>query len=351
MSKKSSNPRTKNNSTPSNEDLQKQLNDMKSVLGKIKPKTYRSQRFSRRRGRYNYRSNFRIPAAYGGTNNATSRIYYSRGLPVLFCQEIFPLTYVDKPLIFSLPMTPSKWVGTRASILSSTYTGFRPFFVEIEYQPSLGTTTQGSIAVGTVFDGSSVNINTKELGITSLPATNGGFVTQIYGKHTTRISLGTCLRSNLFPLYNIEPDDVPFWILVSCNATVAANTILGNLVIKYRCSMKNPSIQPNRATAGINVKCTITHYEESEEEQANTKLAIPVANLVNELVQAREYYIAFNDTLKNSDGEAVIRQIQPVSITNLGVDNNNYLFELPPTVSTIGEAFCTLLGASSANFL
>lgn len=350
MSKASSSPRKDSKKTTTYEDLQKQLNDVKSVLGNIKPKTYRPARFSRRRGRYNFRSNFRIPAAYGSTKNVSSRIYYSRGLPVLFCQEIFPLVYQDKAIMFALPMTPSKWIGTRAAILSSTFTGYRPFYVEIEYQPALGTQSQGNIAVGTVFDGSSVNIESKSLGITSLPATNGGFVTQIYGRHTTRISLGTCLRSNLFPLYNTEPDDIPFWILVSCDANVEADTVIGNLVIRYKCSMKNPSIQPNRATAALNVKGQITHTP-AESGNGDTKLALPIASIVNELVQGRDYYVAFNEALKNSQGEAVVRQIQPINVSNLGKSGNDYLFELAPNIVSTANVFCTLLGAASTNFL
>lgn len=348
MSSTQSRSRARNN----RKSQQEQINDLKSQLGQLSSARKGGRRrwtnrrpTSRSRG-WNPRN--RMPAAYTRNYYSNSKLLTTRGAPILVCQEIFPLKQIsDKVINFTLPMIPSRWVGTRAAVLSSTFTAFRPLDVTIIYQPAVGTNYSGNVAIGTVFDGSSMNILTREGAMTSLPATNGGFITAVYQPHSAKIGLQTNLRANNFPLYNVDSDDIPFWIVASTTSNSANGTVLGNLVVRYKCSLKNPATQPANPTAALNITGEIEHDDNNNQ----TTLRIPVASIVNQLVADRDYLLSFNEPLLNATNQQVIRQLQPVGLNCVGTDNDDYVFSLDPGIINPADVICSLIGSSnSVNF-
>lgn len=317
------------------------------LLEKIARNTGRRRRG---RGRRRYRGRYRrfsrtamVPSAFTSTYNANAFIRNIRGVPALHSQEVFPIKVSRDPVAFMLPLIPSKWVGTRSAALASTYTSFRPLSVEILYQPSVGTGTSGNLIFGTVFDGASVNLSSLENSVTSLPATNGGFITQLYQPMSSKVGLATALRYNLFPLYNIGEDDIPLWLVVATQTGLAVDTSVGNLVVRIKASLKNPSINPAPATSGVSIPLQFVHDNDTNK----TTLYINKTLISQALALGRDYLITFGKDLLNLSGAVIFRALQSSSFNLSAIGENAYQFNVDPRVAT-ANIIGTLIGPSSA---
>lgn len=182
-----------------------------------------------------------IPVAYSMRASAHAEIRVSDTSASLTSVEIFPIQAREVGCAFMLPMSPSKWSGTRTAVLASTYDSFRPLSCSVSWEPAVATSTPGSVALGTVFAGCRLPADDSWASLSSsLAATNGGFISTIWDHSSSNISLQRNLRANLFPLYNIQSDDIPFWICVASSA--ASESVLGYLVVKTKFTLRNPAV-------------------------------------------------------------------------------------------------------------
>lgn len=299
------------------------------------------------RYRNNNRGFARMPAAFTSSYSANSRIEQVNGVPCLISQEVFPIyANSSNPLIFSLEAVPTKWQGTRSAVLASTYTGFRPIQVNLIYQPSVGTSSQGNIAIGTVFDGASTNLSSASSAMTSLPATNGGFICQLYRPMKSRVRLSTSLRYNLFPTYNVDPDDIPFWIAVSAQTSLENGTQIGNLIVQFKATLHNPAISPANPTSANNVNLTFVHTPASGDTQASTIMQMAKSAVKNALTLGRDYYFNFNSPVLNTTGGEVLRTLQQVPLSCFNITDTNYEFPFDNNVAS-ASLIGNLIGPSS----
>lgn len=286
------------------------------------------------------------PMGFGRTMSARSELITRGGSTELHMREIFPVKASTDIIDFLLPMTPSKWIGTRAAVLASTYTSCRPRQLRLSWEPALGTIAAGTAAVGTVFDGTSVNLSSRDVALTALPASNGGFSTTIWKPARSDVRLGTSLRANTFPQFNVDPDDVPLWIAVVCATEAAAGTHVGNLVVESYVSLHNPSIQPARSNSANNIEASITRSVSETESVLN----VPVSNILATLVPGREYLITPKRNLVNDDGGVLTRVLGFISSQCKEILDGVAHFELPYDYSPLQSLGLSILGTSDTNF-
>lgn len=194
---------------------------------------------SRKRAQ-NRRVRTRIPAAFGTSYSAFANTTGSGPVTRLVCQELFPVTG-QKNGPYILPVCPTKWAGTRTSMLAGTYTSHRPLELTITWSPAVGTSQPGNVAIGTVFDGARISLS-GEFASDSivLASTNGGLVTTVWKESTTRVDLKKNLRANTFPLYEVSDDDIPLWIVVS--ESTKSSDLVGHLIVRAKFTLRNPAL-------------------------------------------------------------------------------------------------------------
>lgn len=221
----------------------------------------------------------RQPTGYGSTVRAMSHlVQHKDGSATLEIQEIFPIIGTRPGVSFMLPATPTKWAGTRAQTLASTYTSFRPLSFELIYVPIVSAGTGGYVSIGTVFDGTRLPDGaTDDTLARALAATNGGFVTAGWTPASSKVALGRNLRANTFPLYDVQDDDIPFWIVSNSNVTKP-----GYIVIRSRMTLHNP------ASATLNPFALLLDVFGSEEltDGINVNANASAANTILQVGQA-----------------------------------------------------------------
>lgn len=306
----------------------------------------------RRRRRRNNRGR-RIPAAFSSSTSTFARIQQRQGTAILTLREVFPITFHDtQPVDWMLPGNPTKWTNTRASVLASTYTGFRPKRVTVTFQPVLSTSTSGTVAFGTSFDGVTPTIGGKDQAVTAFPTTNGGFITSVWKPHTSRIACGTSLRANLYPLASIDQDDIPFWFYVSVNSSsLSEDAHAGNLIITATIILHNPATAPVNTINANNVPVQVVHTDATEETPASTVARVTSAALNGfPIRQGRDYNFYFNAPLYNATTAERISNLGSPIFTNAFSEHDGVLdFIIDSAISSIAKTFCTIL-PSSPNF-
>lgn len=283
----------------------------------------------------------RIPVAYGYSTSNYAKLDSSPSGAILSCREIFPVTAQSSGLSYALPMTPSKWAGTRTCALSYTYASHRPLKVRIYWEPAVSTATPGSVAVGTVFAGARLpNDSDSWSSISrSLAASNGGFVSTIWDHHSRIVTTGRNLRANQFPLYEVSPDDIPFWI---CLATSATEGMIGYLVVEAVFSLKNPlsgsMSQPITGAGSVQ----ITH-----DDSANTsKMTVPQSFFNKALQIGQDLVFTAASNLKNVSGNVITSILSPFVGQLTSTSDSNYVFNVDNNFAT-QQALGYVVGMSS----
>lgn len=323
----------------------------KAVAAQIRnqngPRPKRGQRRNRRSGRPRIPgvSFSRAPIGYGFSQTTQARIYTSRnGNTRVEFREIFPIKKdIDSPICFMLPMCPTKWPGTRANILCSTYTDQRPLHVKLEWQPAVTTTTPGTFTVGTVFSGARITESTEyETVSRQLTSSNGGFVTTVWKPAWMNVALSRNLRANNFPMYNVDPDDIPFWIVAA--TSLQSSEFLGNLVVTATLSLKNP-INPNSVPP-------VNGFGPAEFERVTypdtgvtkTLLKIPKQYIKSALSHGADYIFNFSRSLLNTAHDVIVDAMGGLIGSYAGEDNNIHTFEVDNNIATQGNMLFTLIG-------
>lgn len=284
------------------------------------------------------RSVVSVPAAYASRASAHSAISRKNGKVTLRAREIFPITGN-----FMIPCTPSKWSSTRTSVIASTYSAFRPSYFRLTWIPAVGTNTSGTVTVGTVFDGARADNSLSE---TSLLASNGGFQTQLYHEAFKRVELGTNLRSNNFPLFETNMDDIPFWVIVKPSVTGVVGQ-LGSLQIEATFALKNPIYNLVSPTSGSS---TASITKESEDDVTRTYLNVPVGNFVGNFNVGQDFNFVSYEPLLNTSSQIVSNTLMPFQGKYSGSSGSVMKFLIDSAYNAVSSAFVSVVGRST-NFI
>lgn len=232
----------------------------------------------RRRSANTRRRQSILPGAFVNTYTSNSYLMTRRSVTNLVVNEVFPIETSDvNGFSWVLPICPTKWINTRASVLAGTYSSHRPIRVRVTWMPAVGTTATGSVSFGTVFDGARVSYSNANDLHTLLPATPGGFLTSAWCPKSTFIPLGRNLRANTFPMYEVSDDDIPFWLLVHLDNA----SIKGVIKISAEFSLHNPINNIATPAAGGSVLLTVTNADNSTSATFNSSQSFSVGDMLS----------------------------------------------------------------------
>lgn len=275
----------------------------------------------------------RVPAAYASRNITNTRIKTSRnGSCLLYSRELFNVVASkDNVIDFALPICPTKWENTRTKTFAQAYCDSRLLKFVYTFMPAQGTSAAGRIAFGTSFSDANSNYTNKEQMINQLPATNGGFQSTMWLPTTRRVGLGSNLSRNLYSHYNVEPDDIPFW-LYGVNVGASEGTVLGTIKIQAIWSMKNPTYSNNYQ----NLDGSFT----ADSSSGVIKVAKSLLNGAYEV--GRQVYMKVKNLGLNS-------KVNPMTITATVSANDgvNVSFNLPAVLSSITGLAMIIIGAAN----
>lgn len=283
----------------------------------------------------------RIPVALGYATTNYARLKAAPSGAILSSREIFPVTAQKAGLSYALPMTPSKWSGTRTCALSYTYASHRPLKVRVYWEPAVSTSTPGSVAIGTVFAGARLpNDSDSWSSISrSLAASNGGFICTIWDHHSRIVETGRNLRANQFPLYEVSPDDIPFWI---CLATSSTEGMIGYLVVETVFSLKNPlsgsMSQPITGAGQVSI---------SHDDSQNTSSMTVSQSFFNKALQVgQDLLFTTASNLKNVAGNVMTSILSPFVGQVKSITSDSYVFNVDNNFAT-QQALGYVIGMSS----
>lgn len=265
-----------------------------------------------------------VPAAYSYKTSSYASLRNVNGAPQLYIREIFSVDATTSGLSAAIPVSPTKWRGTRASALAANYTSFRPISCTVQWQPAVGTSQEGNVAIGTVFDGARLPTGDWAGLSQALTASNGGFMVTMWQPAGTKITLGTSLRDNLYPTYQINEDEIPFWVVAASSISKAS---AGYVVINLVISLKNPINGIADPPTTFSGKTEFVHDDESN----TTTMKIANALLNKALNVGTDYTFALRDILKGTQGQTVSQILSPIvgtvtkvadGFTHFKVDSN-----------------------------
>jgi len=146
----------------------------------------------------------------------------------------------DTNVITVIPANPAYWKGTRIAALASGYQNYRPTLFKITYIPMCAVTQPGNVIGGTIWDDGIDNDNLQQ----SLRTSNGGFMTQCYVPHTTRIRPKSNLQFNLYRMGGeFSTTSNPFVFIamsVGCKSSWNQRIIPGYFYVTWSFELKNP---------------------------------------------------------------------------------------------------------------
>lgn len=289
---------------------------------KTKPAQARYQRRRTKRQRMR-----RAPAAFSYITSSYANISIVRGEPRLNIREIFHIDTVTKGLSAAIPVSPTKWRGTRAASLAANYTSFRPLSCRIQWHPAVGTSQEGNIAIGTIFDGARLPSGDWTGLSQSLTASNGGFMVTMWQPATTTIKLGTCLRDNLYPTYQINEDEIPFWVVA---AGSVAKQSAGYIIINLSMSLKNPINGIADPPTTYTGPTEFVHDDETK----TTVMKIDNQLLNKTLNIGTDYSFVLRDILRGTQGQAIANILSPIIATVKEIVEGRTVFAVDSNVAT-----------------
>lgn len=180
-----------------------------------------------------------MPAAYA--SHVRPRMSIRRrgdGVVVSGCDLVYPIPLTIKEAglqVFSvIPCNPAYWTGTRIGRFAPAYMNYRPLSMTFSYIPQVAVTQQGTVYMGTLWNGAPSSEDLQQTLFTS----NGGCLTQCYVPADTRIKLGANLQQNLFTMAGpINPNTSPFVFIAG---VAGASVVPGYFYVTYSYELKNP---------------------------------------------------------------------------------------------------------------
>lgn len=285
-----------------------------------------NMRKARRQLRMRRRS---IPVAYSMRANAHASIVVRDTSASLTSVEIFPVTARSSGCALLIPMTPTKWSSTRTAQLAATYDSFRPLQCSVSWEPAVSTSTPGSVAIGTVFAGCRLPSDNSWGQLSSaLAATNGGLISTIWDHSSTTVSLQKNLRANLFPLYNVDPDDIPFWICVASNAS--SDSTLGYIVLKTKFTLRNPAVPGSKPPLSGRVEADFNHNSDTN----TTTMSVPSAALNRAIEIGQDIIFTFGQQLVNTASQVGVNILEGVIARVTALSGGAYQFSVDNSIAT-----------------
>jgi hypothetical protein len=203
----------------------------------------------------------------------------------------------DTNVITVIPANPAYWKGTRIAALASGYQNYRPILFRITYIPMCAVTQQGNVIGGTIWDDGIDNNNLQQ----SLRTSNGGFMTQCYVPHTTRIRPKSNLQFNLYRMGGeFSTTSNPFIfiaIAVGCKNTSNQRVTPGYFYVTWSFELKNPigSINTFNNT-GLITYSNLVHEMNTTIININPNSEIPFGAYINIEEEDDQLIAYYNDT-------------------------------------------------------
>lgn len=180
-----------------------------------------------------------MPAAYA--SHVRPRMSIRRrgdGVVVSGCDLVYPIPLTIKEaglqVFCVIPCNPAYWTGTRIGRFAPAYMNYRPLSLTFSYIPQVAVTQQGTVYMGTLWNGAPSSEDLQQTLFTS----NGGCLTQCYVPADTRIKLGTNLQQNLFTMAGpVNPNTSPFVFIAG---VAGASVVPGYFYVTYSYELKNP---------------------------------------------------------------------------------------------------------------
>lgn len=324
-----------------------------SASSRVRSSTTRGTRRSSKSNRRSNKSRRRKqglgsyrPTSYSFAATSRARLYQRGGNTYIQSRELFSVTPATSGLSLAIPVCPTKWQNTRTAVLSSTFTDFRPFRIRLIWLPTVGSNTQGSVSVGTVFSGARLPSASDYPSIMrSLCSSNGGFSTTAWMTHYSRVRLQTNLRANNFPMYEVSPDDIPFWITVATD--VQSATPIGQLCVEMTIALKNP-ITPGTAppVSGVDYAASITEDPNTHDKFLN----VTTDNLNFSPTVGTEYSFAPLQLMYNTTDQVINPILQAFKGEFRSQSGGKSLFAIDPLFKTIANLGISLIGRMSNSF-
>lgn len=284
----------------------------------------------------------RTPAAVGRVTIGTSTLskIARDGSASLFVREVFPVSGVVSSVL-GIPVTPTKWTGTRASALASTFASHRPLYLHVRWVPSISTQTPGSIVLGTGFAGTRPVSDPADFNqlINQLKPTPGGFLTTGWKTMGSSIPLEKNLTQNQYPLYDIQSDDIPLWLLVGASSA----DVSGFIEVTGKFTLRNP-VAPMEPPISGSGPATITHDDDAQ----TTTLAIDNQYLNKPPNLGEEIAFSAMKNLKNLAGGVISRVMTAVIGTVIEGVSGYTTLKLDPNFASQSSPIVII--GRSANF-
>lgn len=207
-----------------------------------------------RRNRRIKRTSYRETLSFAPTSRATTLRLYAdiktsrNGTAHLSFCELFPIKIVQDGLSSLTLINPAKWVGTRTKDQALLYSQFRPIRLEVQYIPTVGTTTQGLISFGATYNNAYPEWDSSLF--MRLPQMAGGFITSLWKSAHTFLPCSTKLFQNYFALSEVGDQDIPISIMTICNGFDPGLESPGYLCVSGVMALSSPRSSPPNNVAG-----------------------------------------------------------------------------------------------------
>lgn len=220
-------------------NLSRAISNALSPAQRTNRKVRKTKRNRKNRTRTN-RQNAAMPAAYAShvrpRFNVLSRSATS--CRIAGCDLVYPIPaqlQENGDILFAvIPANPAYWIGTRVAQMAPAYMNYRPIRFTASYIPQVAVTEQGTVFMGTFWNGAAPTSNLQQ----SLFTSNGGLMTQCYVPADTTVRLGANLQQRLFTLNNaLSEDTCPFIFLAGVRGT---DVVPGYFYISYEFEFRNP---------------------------------------------------------------------------------------------------------------
>lgn len=288
------------------------------------------------------------PVSIGTGARPYSRIFTQNGVThVSFCELFEVLNDVTKTnaLNWALPITPTKWTGTRTAQLTSTYSSYRPLQVRWTWVPGVPTSDNSMSAIGTTHDGVPFPTDASESQASvcsRVAALNGGKMFTTWTTCSSSVDLKTCLRANNFPTFDTNFDDIPFWF-VQCHTKPGApkHESLGMIAISGVFALHNP-ITPSKSHSTF-LRKTIELKNELSPVRATRGI------FVSDSFAAQEgdyLTMVCLQPLRNIDMEVISAPMEPIMARIVKREGHTFTFDLDPVYAAATALFAIFSAAA-----
>lgn len=118
--------------------------------------------------------------------------------------------------------------------MAAMYLNWRPLKMYFCYVPQVSVNQEGTVVMGTLWNGSAPSNNLQQTLFTS----NGGLMTQCYVPAVSEVKLGSNLPQNMFNMNGpLEQGTNPFMFMAALRG---ANVVPGYFYVMYQFEFKNP---------------------------------------------------------------------------------------------------------------